>query len=317
MNLFDTSDCSGDPAASGSAADFASPGIPVAVDNDTTTTLKATATDEAGNESPCSSSSATYVEDSSAPVPPTVNDSDPGSGSAELSPKIKGTAESGSSVKLFATTSCSGSPVATGSAADFLSQGFTVTVGADTTTIFKATATDGAGNESGCSAGYTYINDTGPANFLVDNPTVIEGTGAGTTVLRFNVEMSKPKGAQATVKVNTADGTALAGSDYNEFPLTKLTFPAGQTGPIPVDVQVIRDVGDEPAETVFLKLSSPTGANLPDPKGVGTITRRRRSADPLDQGRDEGRGGPGRDLQLQGRAVGAVRARGDVQGRDR
>jgi Glycosyl hydrolase family 26 len=64
VSLFTNSGCSGSPAATGSATAFASPGIPVSVANNTTTTFYATATSESGT-SACSSSRVTYVE-----VPP-------------------------------------------------------------------------------------------------------------------------------------------------------------------------------------------------------------------------------------------------------
>ncbi len=57
-------DCTGAAAASGSAAAFASPGLTVSVGDDSTTTFYATATDAAGNAIGCSTSSITYVEDS-------------------------------------------------------------------------------------------------------------------------------------------------------------------------------------------------------------------------------------------------------------
>jgi hypothetical protein len=64
VRLFKTAGCTaGTAVALGSAAKFASPGITVSVPDNTTTALRATATDAAGNVSPCSGSF-TYVEDS-------------------------------------------------------------------------------------------------------------------------------------------------------------------------------------------------------------------------------------------------------------
>src|SRR6266540_3730414 len=51
-------------------------------------------------------------------------------------PKLKGTAEAGSTVRLYTSADCSGSVAASGSAADFGSPGLTVTVADDTTTNF-------------------------------------------------------------------------------------------------------------------------------------------------------------------------------------
>jgi hypothetical protein len=66
VSIFVGGACSGVPAATDSVETFASPGIPVTVDDDSTTAFSATATDAAGNTSACSSS-IRYVEDSIAP----------------------------------------------------------------------------------------------------------------------------------------------------------------------------------------------------------------------------------------------------------
>ena len=63
-------------------------------------------------------------------------------------------------MRVYTTNDCSGAPSASGSAAAFGGAGLGVTVADDSTTTFKATATDGAGNTSSCSAGYTYVEDS-------------------------------------------------------------------------------------------------------------------------------------------------------------
>ena len=74
--------------------------------------------------------------------------STPASPANDNSPKITGSAEAGSTVKLYTTSDCSGSVAASGTAAAFSSPGITVAVADDSTTTFKATATDAAGNVS-------------------------------------------------------------------------------------------------------------------------------------------------------------------------
>jgi hypothetical protein len=59
--------CTGTPASSGTASQFHSAGLSVSVVDNTTTSFRATATDQAGNTSPCSAARS-YVEDSLAPV---------------------------------------------------------------------------------------------------------------------------------------------------------------------------------------------------------------------------------------------------------
>ncbi len=162
VKLFATAGCTGSPLASGTASSFASPGIAASVSDNTTTTFRATATDAAGNVSPCSSTSVAYVEDSNAPPAPTVSSTSPASGSNNNSPKVIGSAESGSTVKLYPTASCTGSAAATGTAASFASPGLTVSVSDNTTTTFKATATDAAGNTSSCSSSSVTYKEVSP-----------------------------------------------------------------------------------------------------------------------------------------------------------
>src|SRR5207247_1826344 len=145
VKLYTTVDCSGSPAATGGAIAFASTGLAFAVADNTSTTFKATATDAAGNASDCSSAF-TYVEDSSAPAAPSGLGSTPASPANNNGPSIFGSAEAGSTVKLYTTSDCSGAPVANGSAASFASPGFTVSVADNSSTTFKATATDAASN---------------------------------------------------------------------------------------------------------------------------------------------------------------------------
>lgn len=60
VRLYTNSSCSGEPAASGSAANFKTPGIGVSVAEESTTTFYASASNADGVSSPCSSSSVTY-----------------------------------------------------------------------------------------------------------------------------------------------------------------------------------------------------------------------------------------------------------------
>src|SRR5439155_18605731 len=113
VKLYTSSDCSGSPVASGNATVFGSPGLGVSVLANTSTTFKATATDAAGNTSACSSGF-TYVEDQIAPAAPTGLGSSPASPASNLSPTIFGSAESSSTVKLYTSSDCSGTAVASG-----------------------------------------------------------------------------------------------------------------------------------------------------------------------------------------------------------
>jgi hypothetical protein len=157
-----TSDCSAaNLLTTDSAALFASPGFGVSVPDDSTTTFRATATDSAGNTSDCSSSSVVYQEDSTRPQRPSVLASSPPSPANDTTPRILGTAESLSTVRLYTDAACTPPVAGTGTAAAFASPGIQVSVSPNTSTTFYATATDQAGNVSDCStSSFTYVDDS-------------------------------------------------------------------------------------------------------------------------------------------------------------
>ena len=75
-----------------------------------------------------------------------------------------GSAEAGTTVKLYATADCSGVPLATGTAAALSAPGIEATVPADETTLVRATATDTGNVTSACGDPIAYVNDrTAPA----------------------------------------------------------------------------------------------------------------------------------------------------------
>jgi hypothetical protein len=90
------------------------------------------------------------------PSAPQLTSTDPASPSPSGTPRIRGGAEAGSSVRVYAGPSCAGTPVATGSAAELGSPGIRVEVGEGVTAAFSASATDAAGNTSACSAPISY-----------------------------------------------------------------------------------------------------------------------------------------------------------------
>ncbi len=215
VSLYTTADCTGAPAATGTAAAFESPGLSVTVAADSTTTFRATSTDDVGNTSDCSTSSLTYVSDSTAPGLPALTNVTPDSPSSSTTPAVQGTAEPGSTVRLYATSDCTGAPAATGTAAEFASPGLSVTVAADSITTLRATATDAAANTSACStSSLTYTNDsTAPALVTLTsitpaspNPSTtpsVKGTAeAGSTVKLYTTA--------ACTGVPAATGTAAA-----------------------------------------------------------------------------------------------------------
>jgi hypothetical protein len=118
------------------------------------------------------------------PAAPTLTATTPNPPANDNAPELIGTADAGTTVRLYraaTTVDCTGANLAaTGTAADFASTGLSVSVANDSTTTFRATATDASGNSSGCSASsiiYTEDStapettiDSGPSG-PIDGPT--------------------------------------------------------------------------------------------------------------------------------------------------
>ena len=86
------------------------------------------------------------------PSAPQLTSTDPASPSASGMPRIRGSAEAGSTVRVYAGPNCAGPLVATESAAKLGSSGIAVPVAEGVTAAFSATAADAAANISPCSA---------------------------------------------------------------------------------------------------------------------------------------------------------------------
>jgi hypothetical protein len=140
-------------------------------------------------------------EDVVAPSAPQLTSTDPASPGASGTPRIRGVAEAGSTVRVYATPNCTGAPVATRSAAELGSPGIRVEVAEGVTASFSATATDADTNTSSCSApiSYTRIHGDPPPT-----PACIVPKLAGKTLARAKAalraagcavgKVTKPKG---------------------------------------------------------------------------------------------------------------------------
>jgi alpha-tubulin suppressor-like RCC1 family protein len=138
IRIYDNATCSGESLDDGSTAEFASPGIAVQVEDDTTTTFHATATDESGT-SACSTYSATYVEDSTPPTA-TIDSHPPKESNSTTAAFTYGSSESGSSFE------CSLSGVQDWGPCPASGTSFSSLIEGDQT--FGVRATDRAGNVS-------------------------------------------------------------------------------------------------------------------------------------------------------------------------
>ena len=96
------------------------------------------------------------TSDEDPPAAPLLESTVPVSPANNNNPRIRGTAEAGSTVRIYAGAACAGTPVATGTSAALESPGMAVSVPDNSTSNFSATATDAALNESSCSAPIAY-----------------------------------------------------------------------------------------------------------------------------------------------------------------
>ena len=118
------------------------------------------------------------------------------------------------------------------------------------------------------AGGVVTIRDDDMPALIVGDAAVAEGD-AGTAQAVFNVSLSGPAASAVTVNYATADGTALAGVDY-ESASGVLVFQIGEMTKA-VSVTVRGDTLAEPDETFTLILSGASGAAIGDGEGAGTI----------------------------------------------
>jgi hypothetical protein len=107
-----------------------------------------------------------------------------------------------------------------------------------------------------------------PASLMVSDATLVEGN-AGTHYAVVRVSLDVPSAHAVTVNYNTANRTAVAGSDYQAVSV-RLSFARGETSKF-VLVPVIGDRLAEPDEAFVVKLGGANGAKIADCTGVVTI----------------------------------------------
>lgn len=144
-------------------------------------------------------------------------------------------------------------------------------VEADETFLLRLTSAAGATIATPQATG-TIKNDDQPPplpTLSIGNATVVEGN-SGTVTMTFTVTLSQASTSAVSVRYATADGTAIADSDYDAASGT-LTFAAGETSKT-VTVAVRGDTLVEGAETFRVLLSSASGATIAVGTGTGTIS---------------------------------------------
>ena len=111
-------------------------------------------------------------------------------------------------------------------------------------------------------------NDDAMPAFSIDDMELNEGN-SGTTTILFNATLSHPSSQMVTVNFATAQGTALAGSDY-QHASGSLTFNPGEISKS-LTVLVHGDIANEQNETFVVNLSAATSSTIANYQGVGTI----------------------------------------------
>ncbi|NOK07235.1 Ig domain-containing protein,Calx-beta domain-containing protein, partial [Myxococcus xanthus] len=85
------------------------------------------------------------------------------------------------------------------------------------------------------------------------------------------VSLSQPAGSGGvSFDIATANGTAIAGTDYVASSLAGQTIAAGSSSAT-FTVQVVGDTLNEPNETFFVNVTNVNGATVADGQGQGTI----------------------------------------------
>jgi sugar lactone lactonase YvrE len=115
------------------------------------------------------------------------------------------------------------------------------------------------------AAGNLYVSD--------ENKTASVTRFAPGSQATFTVTLDSPSTVPVSVNYATADGTAVAGTDYTATSDT-LTFPAGVTSET-VSVPITTVPTGGPTKTFTLNLSGPVNATIADGQGVGSILNRR------------------------------------------
>jgi len=137
-----------------------------------------------------------------------------------------------------------------------------------------------SGKNGGVASSYTYDaadnrtqmvvsgNSATVSTFSIGNASANEGTSTSFTVTR-----SGSTAGTQSVQYSTADGTAVAGSDYTAIsPAQTVTFAPGETQKSVSVATSLDNLHSEGSETFVVNLSNPSaGAGIGTGQGTGTI----------------------------------------------
>jgi len=219
---------------------------------DGTWTAQAVQADDAENVG--RSAPVTFTVDTVPPAAPVLAGVTPSSPSPEEQVTVTGTAEAGSTVRLYQSADCTG-PATTVTAGE-LAAGVAQTVPEDTTTAFSVDATDLAGNTSVCSDVLEYVEDsTAPETRIDAGPA--EGARIAQARPGFAFSSSEPD-STFTCRIDDEaaqpcdDGTFTPAHDLAEGRHTlrvAATDRAGNTDPTPATRSFTVDLPDPPSSS--------------------------------------------------------------------
>ncbi len=164
------------------------------------------------------------------PPMPTLSSTNPASPAKNNQPRLIGSAQRGTSIDVYANATCSGSPVASGTATQLAGTGIAVTVGAATVTEFSARATDLAPLDSTCSAPISYTENS---DIVPPAPPQLTGTDPVSPASSGTPRILGAAEAESAVRIHA--GPACAGSPV-------ITGSAAELGSLGIPVQVAEGV---------------------------------------------------------------------------
>ena len=116
------------------------------------------------------------------------------------------------------------------------------------------------------------IDPLGPLSIWVGDLTMQRTASATTAQLRVSLSAAVAAGETVTVRVATADGSAVSPTDYTALPPTTVTFPAGSSSSV-ISIPVRPLVGVTPDRVFSLGVSGPS-ANAVLGRAAGVVTLR-------------------------------------------
>jgi Calx-beta domain len=123
---------------------------------------------------------------------------------------------------------------------------------------FSVAVSNSAG--STVSSAATLTVTTGPARFVISDVSIVEGN-SGLTPLTFVISLTAPASGTTSVRYSTANGVAVAPSDFVAQSNVRVTFPPGTTS-MPVTINIKGDGRREADERFRVVLSGAVGTTI-------------------------------------------------------